>query len=377
MTGPSSKPISLVPMMDLTVQHSVLVDEILGVTREILSAGVFVGGKHVEAFEKEWADYCQTRLAVGVGSGTDALRFALLAAGVGKGDEVLTVPFTFAATLEAILQVGARPVLVDVDPVTYTLDPALLKRSITKRSKAIVPVHLYGHPADMDAIHDLASGYGIRVIEDAAQAHGAIYKGRKAGSLGAVAAFSFYPAKNLGACGESGAITTDDPALAQKVRMLRDHGQSEKYLHEIEGYNGRLDAIQAAILRIKLRRLPQWNEARRHLASVYDESLSDIPELILPKEAAFARAVYHLYVVRTRRRAELREKLKERGIGTGLHYPHPLHLQKAFSALGYSSGSFPVSELLAGEVLSLPLYPELDPDSVRYVSAQIRSILKN
>lgn len=370
-----SQLVPLIPLLDLSVQHSMLADEILTVIREIVLESRFVGGSDIESFEREWAEFCGARFAVGVGSGTDALRFALIAAGVGKGDEVLTVPFTFVATVEAILQAGAKPVLVDVDPVTCTMDPFKLQQNLTPRSKAVIPVHLYGHPADMEAIGQIAEAHQLLVIEDAAQAHGANFKGRKAGALGHAAAFSFYPSKNLGACGEAGAVTTDDPVLAQKARLLRDHGQSAKNSHEIEGYNGRLDRIQAAILRIKLRRLSQWNESRRQLASLYDKYLSGLPDLVLPREAPSCRGVYHLYVVRTSRRQELKDKLQQRGIGTGVHYPEPVHLQKAFQGLGYASGSFPISELLAKEVLSLPLYPELDPDSVRFVCAQIRSIL--
>ncbi len=366
---------NLIPQVDLKQQHGALADEILAVTREILQESSFIGGRHLEAFEREWAEFCGTREAVGVSSGTDALLFVLLACGVGPGDEVVTVPFTFAATLEAIIQTGARPVLVDVDPTTYTMDPSSLHRCISSRTKAILPVHLYGHPADMDPIIDEAQRRGLLVIEDAAQAHGAQYKERPAGSLGNAAAFSFYPAKNLGACGDAGAVVTNDPDLARKVRMLRDHGQAEKNLHEFPGYNGRLDSLQAAILSIKLRRLLEWNNCRRTLASLYDQLLRDVPDLILPSERPWARSAYHLYVIRTSRRGELRTKLQQRGIGTGIHYPLPVHLQKAFDFLGYPPGSFPVSEQVAGEVLSLPFYPELDRKEVETVSSQVRAIL--
>jgi len=363
-----------IPLVDLKRQHIALEEELVGVVREILRQGAFVGGAHVEGFESEWADFCGTRHAVGTGSGSDALRFALLALGIGPGDEVVTVPFTFAATLETILQVGAQPVLVDVDPITCTMDASKLGQRITPRTRAVLPVHLYGHPADMDAIRACAGAHNLAVIEDAAQAHGAVYRDRRAGSLGLVAAFSFYPAKNLGACGEAGAVTTDDAVIAQRVRMLREHGQMEKNEHMVPGFNGKLDAIQAAILRVKLKRLTGWNESRRMIARLYNEGLADIPEIALPHEEPHAASAFHLYVIRTRRRDELRDKLKERGIATGVHYPHPVHLQRSFAFLGHSQGSFPVSEMLADQVLSLPLYPELEPDSVRYICEQIRSI---
>ena len=365
----------MIPQVDLKPQHALLADEILAAAREILQESSFIGGRHLEAFEREWAHYCGTREAVGVSSGTDALLLALLAAGVGPGDEVVTVPFTFAATVEAVIQTGARPVLVDVDPTTYTMDVSKLERSIGSRTKVILPVHLYGHPADMDAILAVAERRGLLVIEDAAQAHGALYKERPAGSLGHAAAFSFYPAKNLGACGDAGAVVTNDPALARKVRMLRDHGQGEKNRHEIQGYNGRLDSLQAAILSIKLHHLPEWNNRRRALAALYDQLLKDIPGLILPSESAWAKSAYHLYVIRSSRREELRGKLLQRGVATGIHYPLPVHRQQAFGLLGYPPASFPVSEQLAAEVLSLPFYPELDPDAVRTVSSHIRAIL--
>jgi dTDP-3-amino-3,4,6-trideoxy-alpha-D-glucose transaminase len=299
----------------------------------------------------------------------------LIAAGIKAGDEVITVPFTFAATLEAIIQTGARPVLVDIEPTTGTLDPSRLEAAVTGRTRAVLPVHLYGHPADMDAIHEVAARHDLLVFEDAAQAHGASYKGRPAGSLAAAAAFSFYPAKNLGACGEAGAVTSNDPDIAQRIRMLRDHGQAEKNRHEILGYNGKLDAIQAAVLRIKLSRLREWNEARRRLVDSYLEGLSGIRGLVLPTEAPWARSSWHLYVVRTRRREELRQELGRRGIGCAVHYTHAVHTQRSFGFLGYKPGDFQVSEAWARGVLSLPLYPELEPDQVRFVCAQVREIL--
>ncbi len=365
----------MIPVIDLKVQHEALAAEIMEVLSGIVAAGAFVGGPQLEAFEREWAAFCGADHAIGVGSGTDAVRFALMGTGVGAGDEVVTVPFTFVATLEAILQAGAKPILVDVDPGTYTLDPGRLEAAITPKTRALLPVHLYGQPADMEALQQIADRRGLLLLEDASQAHGATCRGRTAGSLGRAAAFSFYPAKNMGACGEAGAVTTSDPEVARKVRMLREHGQSSKNAHDFPGFNAKMDAIQAAVLRIKLKRLPQWNEARRAVASVYDRLLADVPGLILPRQAGFARSVYHLYVVRTARRDELQEHLKAHGIATGVHYPVPLHFQKAFAYLGYSRGDFPVSEKLAEEVLSLPIYPELPLDSVEYICSRVRDFM--
>jgi dTDP-4-amino-4,6-dideoxygalactose transaminase len=365
----------LIPLIDLKLPNRELSAEILAAMQEILEQAAFVGGPHVEEFEREWAAFCGTTAAVGVASGTDAIRAMLIAGGIKAGDEVITVPFTFAATLEAIIQTGARPVLVDIEPTTGTLDPSRLAAAITRRTRAVLPVHLYGHPADMDAIQEIASQHGLMVFEDAAQAHGAAYKGRPAGSLATAAAFSFYPAKNLGACGEAGAVTSDDLDIAQRIRMLRDHGQAEKNLHEILGYNGKLDAIQAAVLRIKLPRLHGWNESRRRLVQIYSECLSGIRGLVLPTEAPWARSAWHLYVVRTRRRDELRQELSKRGIGTGIHYTHAVHTQKSFGFLGYKPGDFPVSEAWARGVLSLPLYPHLEEEQARFIGAQIREAL--
>jgi dTDP-4-amino-4,6-dideoxygalactose transaminase len=363
-------------VIDLKKQHLQLSGEIMAAVQEIVCDAAFVGGPQVRAFESEWAAFCGTQDAVGVASGTDAIRVMLIASGIRPGDEVVTAPFTFAATLEAVIQAGARPVLVDIDPESGTLDPSKLEEAVTSRTRAILPVHLYGHPADMDLILEIAARHGLLVFEDAAQAHGATYKGRKAGSLARAAAFSFYPAKNLGACGEAGAVTTDDPEIAQHIRMLRDHGQAVKNLHDFQGYNGKLDAIQAAVLRIKLRRLTPWNKTRSDLAALYSELLRDIPGLALPCEAASVRSAWHLYVIRSPRREELREKLAQRGIATAVHYPHPVHAQKSFAFLGYQAGDFPVSETWAREVLSVPLYPELEPAQVRFICRQIREILR-
>jgi dTDP-4-amino-4,6-dideoxygalactose transaminase len=373
-----------IPFLDLVTPHRELKEEFVAVFEHALETAGFVGGPMVEDFEQTFARYCDTQHCVGVGSGTDALRFALIAAGVKQGDVVVTVPNTFVATTAAITQAGARPDFVDVDERTYNLDPVKLReylevqcsvdgstgRLVNKRLgmpvAAVVPVHLYGQPADMDPIFELAGRYNLMVIEDACQAHGAEYFSRKenrwtkAGSMGRAAAFSFYPGKNLGACGEAGAVTTSDAELAQKVRVLRDHGQARKYYHEREGYNGRLDSIQAGILRIKLRHLTAWNARRRECACRYQELLGSAHEGIkLPYEPSWAKAVYHLYVVRVQNRDRLQKHLAEANIGTGIHYPIPLHLQEAYRHLGYRKGDFPVSEEVAAEILSLPMYPGL------------------
>src|SRR5271166_202063 len=372
-----------IPFLDLVSPHADMEEQLVAVFRAALRSAAFVGGKAVQEFENAFAEFCEVDHCVGVGSGTDALRFALMAAGVSHGDSVLTVPNTFIATTEAISQAGAQPEFVDVDERTYNMDPEKLRayletncdqdqvtgRPISRRTHrtiaAVVPVHLYGQTADMDPILELAETYNLMVVEDACQAHGAEYLSRKsgcrqkAGSMGKAAAFSFYPGKNLGACGEAGAVTTNDPDLAQGVRMLRDHGQAAKYYHDIEGYNGRLDAIQAGVLRLKLDRLSEWNSQRRETAETYRQLLSSVDGLILPFEPSWTKAVYHLYVIRTQGRHELQNSLKAAGIGTGIHYPIPLHLQKAYRTLGYSKGDFPVSEKAAAEILSVPMYPGL------------------
>ncbi|MEW6442913.1 MAG: DegT/DnrJ/EryC1/StrS family aminotransferase [bacterium] len=388
-----------IPFLDLKPQHAALEEELVGMFREALRTACFVGGPEVEAFEREFAAFCGTADCVGVSSGTDALRFALMACGIRPGQAVLTVPHTFIATTEAISQAGAVPVFVDVHERTCTMDPAKLgaylsdgclhrrgdrypvDRTTHLPVAAIVPVHLYGHPADMDPILEIAARHGLCVIEDACQAHGAECflrkerSWRKAGSMGVAGAFSFYPGKNLGACGEAGAVTTSNQEIAARIRMLRDHGQSRKYIHETEGYNGRLDAVQAAVLRIKLRRLRQWNQNRRKAARLYRRLLENVQGLTVPYEAAWGRAVYHLYVVRTRERDGLKDHLLKKGIATGLHYPIPLHLQKSYEGLGYRTRSFPVSEAAASAVLSLPMYPELEPDRIREVAEAIRDFL--
>jgi dTDP-4-amino-4,6-dideoxygalactose transaminase len=372
--------------LDLVKPHAELEEEVVSVLRETLRTAGFIGGPMVTEFERRFAEFCQARHCIGVGSGTDALRFALAAAGVGGGDTVITVPNTFIATTEAISQVGAQPEFVDVDELTYTMDPDKLKIFLDqqckadsktrflyslrtgRRVKAIVPVHLYGQMADMDAILALARRHGLIVIEDACQAHGAEYfskrenEWKRAGSIGHAAAFSFYPGKNLGACGEAGAVTTNDEAIANKVSMLRDHGQSRKYYHDMEGYNGRLDAIQAGILVVKLTHLSAWNDQRRNLATRYNELLegANVP-IIVPYEPPRSRAVYHLYVVRAADRDDLLAHLADAGIGAAIHYPIPLHLQNAYASLNYRRGDFPVTEKCCSEILSLPMYPQLSP----------------
>jgi dTDP-4-amino-4,6-dideoxygalactose transaminase len=375
---------SKVPFVDLVSMHEALESELTEVFKSALRNAAFVGGPEVESFEREFAEYCDAEFCAGVNSGTDALRFALMAAGVQSGDIVLTVPNTFIATTEAISQAGAQPDFVDIDPTNFTMAPQKLQeyleskcfidpgtgRTMHKVSRkpitGVVPVHLYGQMADMDAIMDLATRYKLTVIEDACQAHGSEYfskkqnKWLKAGSVGHAAGFSFYPGKNLGACGEGGAVTTNDLKIARGVAVLRDHGQSKKYYHDIEGYNGRLDSIQAAILRVKLRHLPEWNDQRRESARIYDELLASVSEVIAPpKQSAVSKSVYHLYVVRTRNREELQKQLTNAGVGTGIHYPIPLHLQAAYASNGWKRGDFPEAERAADEILSLPMFAGL------------------
>jgi dTDP-4-amino-4,6-dideoxygalactose transaminase len=372
-----------IPFLDLITPHVELEQELTDVFQQALRTAGFIGGPMVENFERAFAAFCKTQHSVAVNSGTDALRFALMAAGVRSGDVAVTVPNTFIATTEAISQAGALPEFVDIDERTYNMDSEKLReyleqkctrdssgKMISRRSgrpvTTVIPVHLYGQMADMDAILELADRFGLAVVEDACQAHGAQYFSRKqnrwlaAGSVGRAAAFSFYPGKNLGACGEAGAVTTNDQALAAQVRMLRDHGQAKKYYHDMEGYNGRLDAIQAGFLHVKLQHLTEWNEQRRARAAEYRKlfEATDSP-VEPPYEPTWSRAVYHLYVVRTEHREGLMAFLKEQGIGTGIHYPIPLHLQRAYHSLGYSTGDFPGTERAANEIVSLPMYPQL------------------
>ncbi len=382
----------MIPFLDLATPHRELEEELVALFRDCIRSAHFVGGKIVEDFEKEFAQFCDMRFSVGLASGTDAVRFALMAAGVEDGDLVVTVPNTFIATGEGISQAGARPVFVDVDEKTYNLDPRKLQafidnectwdasaRKLTHKKlqrpvTAIVPVHLYGQMADMDAILEIAAKYNLIVVEDACQAHGAQYfsrkenRWRKAGSMGIAAAFSFYPGKNLGACGEAGAITTNDEDIARKIRMIRDHGQAKKYYHDVEGYNGRLDTIQAGILAIKLKHLAKWNDQRQQLAREYGRMFEGVTKFVAPFEPSWSKAVYHLYVVRVKDRERLQAELAAANVGTAIHYPIPLHLQKAYAHLGYKAGDFPVAERVAPEILSLPMFPQLTREQQEYVA---------
>jgi dTDP-4-amino-4,6-dideoxygalactose transaminase len=361
----------MIPLVDLKAQYQFLKPEIAAAIELVLDSGQFVLGDQVAAFEQEFAHYVGAAEGIGVNTGTSALHLALLAAGVGPGDEVITVPFTFVATVAAIGYTGATAVFVDIDPATYTMDATQLERAVTPRTKAIVPVHLYGHSADMDPILELAQRHGLVVIEDACQAHGAEYKDRRVGSIGLMGCFSFYPGKNLGACGEGGMVVTSDPECAKKVRMLRDWGQDRKYHHVLKGFNYRMENLQGSILRVKLRHLDVWTEARRDHARGYDSLLAD-GELTTPTERPWARHVYHVYAVRTRARDALQRTLHANGVQTGIHYPVPVHLQPAYADLGYRPGQFPQAERAADEVLSLPMYPELSRTQREMVGAVVR-----
>jgi dTDP-4-amino-4,6-dideoxygalactose transaminase len=347
-----------IPLVNLKAQYEPLKDEIQQVWEEILSSMKLFLGPNVQAFEKEFAGYCRTGYAIGVSDGTTAIHLALRALGIGPGDEVISVSHTFIATTEAILLAGAKPVFIDINPRTYTMDVNQIEQVITARTRAILPVHLYGQCADMDPILAIAKKHHLSIIEDACQAHGAEYKGRKAGSMGDIGCFSFYFSKNLGAYGEAGMVTTSNPELAQKMRMIRDHGSETRYHHEMLGWNGRLDELQAAVLRVKLPHLDAWNEQRRQIAAFYNERLAGT-NLVTPEEASGNRHVYHLYVVRTPEREALRNELNAEGIGTGIHYPIPVHLQPAFNGFNYPPGSLPITERVVSEILSLPIYPEL------------------
>jgi dTDP-4-amino-4,6-dideoxygalactose transaminase len=364
-----------VPFLDLSAHHAPLRDEISAAIEEVIDSGAFAGGPFVTRFEETFAAYCDCQYAVGVGSGTDALWLALLASGVGPGDEVITVPNTFMATAEAITYCGAKPVFVDIDALTYTMDPALLEDSITSRTKAVIPVHLFGQPADMDPIVEIARSHSLVIIEDAAQAHGAEYKRRRVGSLGDAACFSFYPGKNLGALGEAGAVVTDDLELHRKICTLRDHGQVRKYLHTMIGWNARMDGIQAAVLGLKLPHLAKGNELRRLHASRYDAAFKEVEQLMTPFVAPYAYHVYHIYAVRVQRRDEIVALLAKMGIACGIHYPVPIHLQHAYQSLRYEAGAFPVAETAARQLISLPMFPELTSGQVEIVAAALSEAL--
>jgi dTDP-4-amino-4,6-dideoxygalactose transaminase len=363
----------VIPFVDLKAQYAGIKAEVNEAIQRVLESCEFTLGSEVAKFEEEFAAYSGARHGIGVNSGTSALHLALLAAGVGPGDEVVTVPFTFVATVSAIDYTGARPVFVDVDPRTGNLDPGRLERAITPRTKAILPVHLHGQPAEMDPILEIARRRGIVVIEDAAQAHGAEHKGRRAGSLGDMACFSFYPGKNLGAYGEGGMVVTDDPAYVRTLRMLRDWGAEKRYHHVLKGYNYRLEGIQGAVLRVKLRHLERWTEARRAAAARYDRLLAG-SGIATPLALPHNRHVYHIYAIRTGQRQEWQEALQAQGIATGIHYPIPVHLQPAFAGLGYERGDFPNAERAAAEVLSLPMFPELTAEQCETVCHALRRL---
>ncbi len=361
-----------VPFLDLKAQYLTMKDEIDTAIQAVLEKTAFAGGPFVAQFEEEFAAYCGRKHGVGVGNGTDALWFALLALGIGPGDEVITAANTFIATAEAISFCGAKPVFVDVCPITYNMDPAGLEAAFTDKTAAVIPVHLFGQMADLDPIAEIAKARGIPIVEDASQAHGATYRGQTPGTIGDAACFSFYPGKNLGAYGEAGGIVTDSDDLAARARMLRDHGQSKKYHHEAVGWNGRMDGIQGAVLSVKLKRLDAISDARRRHAQTYRSLLADIDGITLPVEADYAKHVYHVYAVRVANRDAVMETLKSKGIGCGIHYPVPLHLQAAYKDLGYSEGDFPVAEQSANEYLSLPMFPELTEEQIRYVADELR-----
>jgi dTDP-4-amino-4,6-dideoxygalactose transaminase len=356
-----------VPFLDLWSQHLPLMSEFNQAIQEVIESSAFTGGRFVTAFEQDFAAYCSIPYATGVGSGTEALWLSLLACGVSSGDEVITVPSTFMATAEAITYCGARPVFVDVDEQTYTMNPDALKHALTAKTKAIIPVHLFGQPADIDPIVEFGRKHGLYVIEDACQAHGATYKGKRVGTFGDTACFSFYPGKNLGAFGEAGAIVTSSAQLNEKLKILRDHGQERKNFHSVVGWNCRMDGIQAAVLRIKLRQLEAANQRRRNHAAQYDAGLRELDEVITPMQASYARHVYHIYAIRVSDRDETIKCLADQGIATGIHYPVPVHLQEAYQTLGYTPGAFPIAERCAAEFLSLPMYPELTHSQVEQV----------
>jgi dTDP-4-amino-4,6-dideoxygalactose transaminase len=385
-----------IPFLDLITPHQQLEPELTAVFHKVLQTAGFVGGPMVESFENEFAVFCDAKHCVGVANGTDAVRFALMAAGVQAGDIVVTVPHTFIATTEAISQAGARPDFVDIDEQTYSMDVAMLREYLERECyvdretgkpyhrkyrapvTAVVPVHIYGQCADMDPILELARRYNLIVVEDACQAHGAEYfsqkenRWKKAGSMGHAAAFSFYPGKNLGACGEAGAITTNSEEIARKVRMLREHGQTKKYYHKIEGYNGRLDSLQAGLLSVKLRHLAEWNRQRQEAAARYDQMLSSADRVVTPHSPSWSRPVHHLYVVRVADREGLQKHLADAKIDTGIHYPIPLHLQEAYEAFGFKNGDFPIAEKVASEILSLPMYPQLQAEAQSRVVQKIQ-----
>ena len=366
-----------VPFLDLKAQYRTIKAEIDVAIQAVVDACSFAGGPFVERFENDFAAYCGSKYCIAVGSGTEALQLILWAMGIGEGDEVITVPNTFIATAEAISLCGAKPVFVDVDDSFHTMDPQRLPAAMSSSTRALMPVHLYGQVADMESIMEISKKHGLPVIEDACQAHGALYKDRHAGSIGAAAAFSFYPGKNLGAYGEGGAVTTNDEELAEKIRMLRDHGQRSKYYHDKKGINGRMDGIQGAVLGVKLLHLDAWNNARNEHASFYNRLLAEVEPVTIPACAPYARHVYHIYGIRVPQRDRILAELKNRGVHCGIHYPVPIHLQKAYSSMSLAAGAYPVTESWAEEMLSLPMYPELSNEQISYVVECLCEILKS
>jgi len=369
-----------VNFLDLKDQYGAIKKELLPALREALGRSDFILGKDVSLFENDFARYCGKRFAVGVNSGTDALFLGLLSLGIGPGDEVIVPDFTYIATAFAVSYTGAKPVFVDIDPRTYCLDNARVREAVTKRTKAVIPVHLYGHSVDMAQLHKIAKAHKLKVIEDTAQAHGCLYKDRgitrKAGSMGDIGCFSFYPTKNLGAFGDGGIVVTDDEGVYRRLMRLRDYGRRSRYEHASIGYNSRLDTVQAAVLKAKLPHLDSWNSLRRKNASCYNRLLKDLPGIITPFEAPYTKHVYHIYAVRVPHRDEAVKKLSEAGIGVLIHYPVPLHLQEAYASLGYKKGDFPVSERIASEIVSLPMYPHLKKDQIQTVCSVLKRIVK-
>ncbi len=364
-----------VPQMDLRIQYQSIREEINEAVSAVVQSGRYIMGPKLKEFEAKFAEFCSTRFAMGVANGTEALTIALTALNLPPGSEVITVPNTAAPTAEAITWAGLKIVFADINPDTYSIDPAAVRKAITKRTKALLPVHLFGQPVPLKELLEIASERGLELVEDCAQAHGAMYGDRRVGSIGKAGCFSFFPAKNLGAFGDGGAVVTNDPEVAETVRMLRDHGRKSKYIHDRQGYNSRLDELQAAVLTVKLRYLDQWNEKRRQLARLYDELLASVDSVVTPKSLPGTTPVYHQYVIRVPDRSSFMARLKDLGIDTGTHYPVPLHVQPAFSSLGYREGSFPVTESVMKHIVSLPMYPELTPEQVERVCDDIPKVI--
>ncbi len=362
----------MIPMNGFEIQYLSIKEEIDNAIQSVLQSGQYILGENVSSFEQEFAKYCGSDSAVGVGNGSDALKLALLALGIQSSDEVITVSNTAVATALAISSVGAKPVFVDINPETFTIDISQIEDKISDKTKAIIPVHLFGHPVDMDPLMELADRYDLAIVEDACQAHGSEYKGRRVGSIGHIGCFSFYPTKNLGAFGDGGMVVTNDEKIAEKVSILRNYGQKNRYVHVLKGINSRLDELQAAILRVKLKHLDEWNEKRRSGAATYKKFLGDVDEVVCPIEKKFAKHVYHLFVVRTRKRDELQSFLRSRDIISLIHFPIPIHLQKSYEDLGISKGMLPVTERVAEEILSLPIYPELKKEQIEEVAESIK-----